>query len=111
MDRTESTETKSPEFDRLHRSWRYEQARWDVAINDPALIGDLDEAENDRHCDATHEALLAFLMHPATDARQLAIKLNIVVEQGAHAFDEAHKIMEQLASDAHELIPSARPER
>lgn len=104
--RPEPPEATPAEFDRLHRAWRHAQALWDVAATDPALTGDLDEAENDRHCDVTHEALLAFLAYPAADARQLAIKLNIVVEQQAYAFSEAHQILEQLASDAHELIPT-----
>lgn len=92
-------------FDRLHRAWRHRQALWDVATYDPARVGDLEDAENDLHCDETHEALVAFLMHPAKDARELAIKLNIVVEQVAYHFTEAGAIMGQLASDAHELIP------
>ena len=111
--RPESCEAPLSQFDRLHRAWRHAQALWDVATNDPALIGDLEEEENDRHCDATHEALIAFLMHPATDVRQLAIKLNIIADEGAYAFGEAGKIMNQVASDAHELIPAtgARHER
>ena len=94
------------EFDRLLCAWRYQQALWDVATYHPDVAGDLDEAESDRHCDATHEALLAFFAHPAADVRELAIKLNVICEVDAWSLSEAHKIMNQVASDAHELIPA-----
>lgn len=103
---TEPPAATPAEFHRLLRAWRHRQALWDVATYDPARVGDLPDAENDRHCDEVHEALLAFLMHPASDVRQVAIKLNVMVETEAHAFSEVHKIIRQLADETHELIPT-----
>lgn len=104
--RSDPPATTPNEFERLHRAWRHKQALWDVASFDPARVGDLEDSVNDRHCDEVHDALIAFLMHPATDARQLAIKLNVVASETAYAFSEASAIIGQIASDAHELIPT-----
>ncbi|ODS94664.1 MAG: hypothetical protein ABS49_11590 [Erythrobacter sp. SCN 62-14] len=94
------------DFDRLHRAWRFARAQWDCAENDPARPAGLSDEEDEEFCDREHAALLAFLTHPATDARQLAIKLNVICEAQAWGFNETPAIMSQLASDAHELIPT-----
>lgn len=99
------------EFDRLRRVWRHQQALWDVAIYNPALVGDLAEDENEKHCNETDEALRAFLAHPATNARQLAIKLRTLVEQEAYLSREARVIMRQLVSDAEELAKASKGSR
>jgi hypothetical protein len=91
------------EFDRLHRAWRYAKAQWDLASYDPENPRGPSEEEDEEFCDREHKALIAFLLHPVTDTKELAIKLNVVCEQQAWAFSEAPSIMTEIASEAHEL--------
>lgn len=91
------------EFERLLRAWRYARAQWDLASNDPTRPEGLSNKEDAAFCDRHHEALLAFLCHPAETPKELAIKLNYVCEQAVWTFDQALAIFEQIASETHEL--------
>lgn len=91
--------------DALYAAWRRADARWELAryAEDIEPHGDLPEEVDAAHCTETHNALLAFLLHPADTLAQLAEKLKVVEAEGAYGFDHATEIMTALASDARQL--------
>lgn len=91
------------EFERLYRAWRYSRAAWDLADNDPARPEGLPEDERDAYCDAEHSALMAVLLHPISNAEQLARKASIIRDEGVWEFGEAREVFEQVARDARTL--------
>jgi hypothetical protein len=101
--RTEPPAANFDEFERLYRAWRFAKAAWDLADYDPARPKGLSEDERDAYCDAEHGALLAFLLHPISNAEQLAQKTRIILDEGAWGFSEAREIFEQVARDTRTL--------
>lgn len=91
---------KIDEFERLYRAWRYAKAQWDLAENDPARPGGLDEDEDSSLCEAEHKALIEFFMHPTFDLKQIALKLRVFRDTGGWEFGQASAIVERLSKDA-----------
>jgi hypothetical protein len=91
---------KPSELDRLYAAWRYAKAQWDVA--DYALNGErLTNEETSEHAKRTFDALNAFLLHPADDAKQLARKMRVFRdEEIIDNWTRGPEIVEQLVRDA-----------
>ena len=89
------------ESERLYAAWRIARAKWELARYDPANLGrDLCEEEDGRHCDADHGALIAYLLHPADDLRELARKLRTFREEDGASWTRFDEVMEALENDA-----------
>jgi hypothetical protein len=100
------------EIERPYRAWRYAKAQWELADNAPDKPDGLSIEEADEFCDVEHNALLAFMLHPAPDAIQLARKLSVFRAEQGWMFTQAPMIVEQLHSDARMLAyPRTEPLR
>jgi len=89
----------------LLRAWQKEKALWELARCDDAvpLGGDLPDEIDNAHCDATHAALIAFMLHPAKDIGELSQKLRVAYDEAVHGLNEAGRIISALAKDAHRI--------
>ena len=98
------------EQDNLYAAWRFAKAQWDSALYSPENRGnDLCDEVNERHCDATCDALNAFLLHPADTPGDLSRKLRVFRdEQIAEGWTKAPLIVEQLVKDASHIASEWR---
>ena len=91
------------EFDRLYAAWRYAKGLWDAAEYAP----DGERLSNEESIDygtRTYAALNAFLLHPASDAKELARKLRVFRdEEIIDGWKRAPEIVAQLVRDAEKL--------
>lgn len=96
------------ELEILYAAWRRANAAWELDRYAPEHIGnDLPDDLNDRHCDATCDALNAYLLHPVENVSELARKLRVIRdEQIAEGWTKASLIIEQLTQDAHAIVLS-----
>ena len=92
------------QFETLYRAWRYANAQWTLAENDPAKPEGLSEDEGEAFCDAEHSALLAFLLHPISETHHLARKLRVIRDEQAWRFGEAQDIFDRLCGDVARLV-------
>ena len=92
---------------RLYAAWRYAKAQWELGDYAPDRPAGLPEAVADAHCMAASAALNTYLLHPAADLRDLALKLRVFRDEeiwdGWHL---AAGIVAVLASDANRLAHS-----
>lgn len=97
--------TTTDGFSRLYAEWRYAKAKWDAQSYSPEFyaIG-LPEDIDGAPCTAACDALNAFLLHPAANNRQLAIKLSVFRdEEITDGWEKATEIVACIAADAHRL--------
>jgi hypothetical protein len=89
----------------LLRAWRRANAEWDLAryADDVAIGDDLPDDVDSAHCTATHNALMAFLLHPAQSLGDLVDKLRVARDEDAQDLTDAGAIMTVLAKDARSL--------
>lgn len=87
------------EFERLYRAWRYAKAQWDLAENDPSR-DELSSDEAAALCSAEHQALVAWLLHHAETAAQLARKLRVFHEMECWDLGCVEEVTAQLVKDA-----------
>lgn len=94
--------------ERLYRAWRYARAQWELADNAPERPDGLTIEETDKFCDVEQAALMAYMLHPAPDAIQLARKLAVFRDEGGWDFTRAAEIVDQLCRDAR-MVACAQP--
>lgn len=99
------------DFDRLYAEWRCARATWDLESYSPEnYVDGAPKDIDDRLCGQTCAALNAFLLHPATTSRELAIKLRVFRDEGIEdGWTRASEIVALLASDAHRLAFGSCP--
>lgn len=89
------------EGQRLYAIWRTARAQWELVQHDPANLGrDLPDEIAAPLCDAEHDALLAYLTHPAANVQELALKLRVFHEEDCDQYGNADELVAVLAEDA-----------
>ena len=92
---------KVSEADRLYAVWRYSKAQWDLAVHNPKSPFSLTDEETNAHCDRTCAALNEYLIHPASNAKELALKLRVFEEEEIiDNWTRGAEIVAQLVKDA-----------
>lgn len=92
---------KVSESERLYAAWRCARARWELARYDLANLGrDLCKEADDQFCEADGECLMAYMLHPADDLRELARKLRIFREEDGSSWTRFDEVLEALENDA-----------
>ena len=97
--------TDPTEGHRLYCAWRFARAQWQLALYSPENLGDdLPDEVDSMHCDADHNALLAYFRHPAATWRELALKLRVFQEEDGTGLTQASEIIAAFAKDADKLM-------
>ena len=103
------TDATPDTFRRLYAEWRYAKATWDAQCYSPEnYAGGLPDDVLNALCIAACDALNAFLLHPAENIKQLALKLNVFRDEEIEdGWTKASEIVAVIARDANRLIRNA----
>ena len=97
--------TLPTEGQRLYSAWRIARANWELARHDPGNLGaDLPDDVDAAHCDSDHDALMAYLLHPAASLHELSRKLRTFNEEDGSGLTRSREIAAALAKDAQSLL-------
>lgn len=92
---------KASESERLYAEWRCARAKWDLARYSPANLGrDLCRETDDHYCTADGAALMAYMLHPANDLRELVRKIRTFREEDGSSWTRFDEVLEALENDA-----------
>src|SRR3989344_201724 len=98
--------TVTPTFDKLYSDYRRAKAEFDLAFYTAEGEGvSMPEEQASVFADAQYHACMAVMLTPATNARDLAKKLEIFVDEDIFegTLNKTKSIAIQLAMDPHEL--------
>ncbi|MFN3473836.1 MAG: hypothetical protein ACK4ZW_07300 [Blastomonas sp.] len=100
-----TTSQMTPEFDKLYCAYRRAKAMADLAFYTAPGPGNMTDQESDAYCTAQHSSAMAVMRHPASNAIELALKMEVFMAEELYEgnFSMVKDVAFRLADDAHGL--------